>query len=126
MSSDRIHNDETIQTQHAVEQPLLAPDPPVIPRSLPLAKKRVAAAICSVLVLVIDLGFFLTAAPLMEVVQDTICSKYDPCTPKLGPEICKSEVVQREMALVLGWLETFTLFPGALMFAICWTARICI
>ena len=120
VSSDTFHNDETIQNQQQQEQqPLLTPDPPVISRSLPLPKKRVAVAICSVLILIIDLGFFLKAAPLIEIVQDTICRKYDPYIEKHGPEICKSQEVQRKMALILGWLETFILLPGALIFAIC-------
>ena len=103
--------DDVIDEIEQVQQPLLAPVGHPHPWAANPKKRWNTIALSAILLLVVDLGFFFTAAPLMEIIQDIICSKYHPGNAA-GGAICKSEDVQEEVALVWGWLDTFNVLPG--------------
>lgn len=89
---------------------------PSTPGRATASKKWLLLASISVYILAIDLGYYLTAAPQMEIFQNIICRRtYSHIYPGGADDddgLCKSEAVQRELAVVNGWMDTFTVLPG--------------
>lgn len=103
--------------------PLLASDNSETGTSSPLtaSKKWLMLAVCSIFILTLDIGYYLTAAPQTEIFQNIICRKHYPGLEGithgfdgLDENPCKSEAVQSELALIYGWMDTFTVLPGVL------------
>ncbi|KAJ5627096.1 hypothetical protein N7528_004523 [Penicillium herquei] len=74
----------------------------------------------SALILAMDFGFFIGAAPQTEIFQDIICQNYLAAsgnhTDKIPTEdICKSTPVQSELVLVNGWKDTSDVLAGMLL-----------
>ena len=85
------------------------------------SKKLLVFIVCAVFLLSADFGFFMSTAPQLAVFEDIICRDYkatlhrtgDVLTPSLsGPNPCKSEAVQGELALVIGYKNTLEVLPG--------------
>ena len=85
------------------------------------SKKVVVFVVCAVLLLAVDFGFYMSNAPQLAVFEDIICRNYketlhrtgDALTPSLVEgNPCKSEAVQGELALVIGYKDTFDVLPG--------------
>jgi hypothetical protein len=75
----------------------------------------------AILLLTINFGLYLSVAPQIEVFEQAICQRYQSAIndTALGPtiirvqdDICKSEPVQSELAVVLGWKDTFQNLPS--------------
>ncbi|KAJ5333075.1 uncharacterized protein MYU51_005157 [Penicillium brevicompactum] len=88
------------------------------------SKKVVVFIVCAVLLLAVDFGFYMSNAPQLAVFEDIICRNYketlhrtgDALTPSLVEgNPCKSEAVQGELALVIGYKDTFDVLPGLLL-----------
>ncbi|KKK16935.1 hypothetical protein ARAM_003759 [Aspergillus rambellii] len=76
--------------------------------------------ITSILVLAVDFGLYLTIVPQTDIFENIICRNYlantNQPTPAVPPvNLCKSEPVQSELALVNGWKETFDVLPGIVL-----------
>lgn len=76
--------------------------------------------IAAFLMLSVKFGHFIGTAPQLKIFEDVIRQKYkqtiDPETPhgnfEFDGDICKSEPVQSELALVSGWKNTLDVLPG--------------
>lgn len=74
--------------------------------------------ICGIVILAADFGFFLSQAPQTAVFEQIICRKHglqsrEATNATLGEmDPCKSEAVQSEVALILGYKDTFDVLPG--------------
>jgi hypothetical protein len=83
-------------------------------------KKLLISIVCAIFLLSADFGFFMSTAPKMAVYEDIICRNYQATLQGAGngtlilPESnpCKSEAVQGELALVIGYQNTFDVVPG--------------
>ncbi|KAJ5676528.1 uncharacterized protein N7477_002161 [Penicillium maclennaniae] len=81
------------------------------------SRKLLVFLVCSVLILAVDFGFFMAAAPQTAVFEEIICRNHG-LQPRSsngtsgGLDPCKSELVQGELALVLGYKDTFDTLPG--------------
>ncbi|KGO74874.1 Major facilitator superfamily domain, general substrate transporter [Penicillium italicum] len=86
-------------------------------------KKLLVSIVCAIFLLSADFGFFMSTAPQMAVYEEIICRNYQATLhgagndtgipPELNP--CKSEAVQGELALVIGYQDTFDVMPGLLL-----------
>lgn len=83
------------------------------------SKKLLVFVLAAIFLLTFDFGFFMAVAPQMAVFEDIICQKYKATLP--GPDVvsslsglnpCKSEAVQGELALVVGYKEALKVIPG--------------
>ncbi|GAD97260.1 hypothetical protein PVAR5_5933 [Paecilomyces variotii No. 5] len=84
------------------------------------SQKLTVMIAASTLILAMDFGFYLTAAPQMKIFEDIVCRDYLAALGKaaktsITEDICKSEPVQSELALVNGWKETSDVLPGILL-----------
>lgn len=83
-------------------------------------KKLLISIVCAIFLLSADFGFFMSTAPQMAVYEEIICRNYQATLHGAGndtlipPEAnpCKSEAVQGELALVIGYQNTFDVVPG--------------
>ncbi|KAJ5458653.1 Major facilitator superfamily domaingeneral substrate transporter [Penicillium sp. IBT 31633x] len=86
-------------------------------------KKFLISILCAIFLLAADFGFFMSSAPQLAVYQDIICRNYQANLHKAGNETlgppgsnpCKSEAVQGELALVIGYQNTFDVLPGLVL-----------
>jgi MFS family permease len=98
-------------------EPLLANTVRDVPQSQSLnSKKLVVSIICATMLLATDFGFFMAQAPQTAIFEEIICRNHglrsrDAATID-GVDPCKSELVQGELALILGWKDTFDVLPG--------------
>lgn len=81
------------------------------------SQKLTVMIAASTLILAMDFGFYLTAAPQMKIFEDIVCRNYLVALGKqaditIAKDTCKSEPVQSELALVNGWKETSDILPG--------------
>ncbi|KAL1869217.1 hypothetical protein Plec18167_007883 [Paecilomyces lecythidis] len=84
------------------------------------SQKLTVMIAASTLILAMDFGFYLTAAPQMQIFEDIVCRNYLAALGKqaditIAKDTCKSEPVQSELALVNGWKETSDVLPGILL-----------
>lgn len=110
----------SIQIEPDESRPLLdsefdSPPTPSSSSSVPSSKTWLVLIIISVLALTVDLGFYLTTAPQLEIFQDIICKNYYARADGFDEDRCKSDAVQSELALVSGWLDTFNTLPSVLL-----------
>ncbi|KAJ5188076.1 Major facilitator superfamily domain general substrate transporter [Penicillium cf. griseofulvum] len=86
-------------------------------------KKLLICIVCTIFLLSADFGFFMSAAPQIAVYEDIICRNYqanlhgvgnDTLTPPVSNP-CKSEAVQGELALVIGYQSTLDVIPGLVL-----------
>lgn len=70
---------------------------------------RVVVLVCFVIVAV-DFGYVLSIAPQTEIFESIICARLHPGDQKN----CKTPDVQGELALLIGWQETFNQLPGVI------------
>lgn len=83
-------------------------------------KKLLVSIVCAVFLICADFGFFMSTAPQIAVYEDIICRNYQDTLHRAGNETlsspvsnpCKSEAVQGELALVIGYQSTFDVMPG--------------
>lgn len=83
-------------------------------------KKLLVSIVCAIFLLSADFGFFMSTAPQIAVYEEIICRNYQATLHGAGndtlipPEVnpCKSEAVQGELALVIGYQNTFDVVPG--------------
>ncbi|RAK73277.1 putative MFS multidrug transporter [Aspergillus fijiensis CBS 313.89] len=109
---------DTIVT-HDERAPLLEANR-VRPTSASRSRKLTVMIAASILILAVDFGFYLTAAPQTKIFEDIVCQNYlttlgNPADTVPTEGICKSEPVQSELALVNGWKETSDVLPGILL-----------
>ncbi|EED22323.1 MFS multidrug transporter, putative [Talaromyces stipitatus ATCC 10500] len=71
------------------------------------------------LLLSINFGAFMAQAPQLQIFEDIICKNYmqsiDPSLLNDTIDVCKSPAVQKELALVTGWKNTFDILPSIAM-----------
>lgn len=113
----------SIQIEPDESRPLLdsefdSPPTPSSSSSVPSSKTWLVLIIISVLALTVDLGFYLTTAPQLEIFQDIICKNYYARADGFDEDRCKSDAVQSELALVSGWLDTFNTLPSMPIFSL--------
>ncbi|KAJ5970219.1 uncharacterized protein N7479_000137 [Penicillium vulpinum] len=85
--------------------------------------KLLICIVCAIFLLSADFGFFMSTAPQMAVYEDIICRNYQATLHGAGnetlspsePNPCKSEAVQGELALVIGYQNTFDVIPGLVL-----------
>jgi hypothetical protein len=88
--------------------------------STPNSKKLLVFTVCAVFLLSAEFGFFMSTAPQMAVFEDIICRDYKLTLHRTGdvamspssPDPCKSEAVQGELALVIGYKDMIDVLPG--------------
>lgn len=81
------------------------------------SKKLLVLGVCCVLILAVDFGFFMASAPQTAIFEEIICRNHGLQSRASngtsgGVDPCKSELVQGELALVLGYKDTFDVLPG--------------
>ncbi|KAJ9483350.1 hypothetical protein VN97_g10057 [Penicillium thymicola] len=78
-------------------------------------KKLLISIVCVIFLLSADFGFFMSTAPQMAVYEEIICRDYQATLvpPEANP--CKSDAVQGELALVIGYQNTFDVLPGLIL-----------
>ena len=96
-------------------EPLLSPaDSP--PGRSTGSKRMLILVVCSIFVLALDFGFFMGTAPQTQIFEQIICRKYQDDLHRTGNiapgDPCKSEAVQGELALVIGFKDTFEGLPS--------------
>ncbi|CAG8922889.1 unnamed protein product [Penicillium salamii] len=103
---------------HSETQPLLAQ------ATGSKSKKFFVFTVCAVFLLCADFGFFMSSAPQLAVFEDIICRDYKATLHRAGNLLdsslsvsnpCKSEAVQSELALVIGYKDTLEVLPGLLL-----------
>jgi hypothetical protein len=99
--------------------PLLANTIRDVPARSPSSssKKFLVLVVCSVVLLSVEFGFFMAQAPQTAIFEEIICRNHGLRSrtangPSDGTDPCKSELVQGELALILGYKETFDVLPG--------------
>ncbi|KAJ5205015.1 uncharacterized protein N7498_005894 [Penicillium cinerascens] len=106
---------------HGETEPLLANtahDAPV--RSRSRNSKLLVLIACSTFILAADFGFFMAQAPQTAIFEEIICRHHAIQSRGInatidGVDPCKSELVQGELALILGYRDTFDVLPGILL-----------
>jgi hypothetical protein len=85
----------------------------------PKSKKLLVSIVCAIFLLSADFGFFMSTAPQLTVFEDIICRNYKASLHRAGDvpppsdlNPCKSEAVQGELALVIGYKDTLDVLPG--------------
>ncbi|KAJ5788834.1 uncharacterized protein N7518_005845 [Penicillium psychrosexuale] len=86
-------------------------------------KKLLVSIVCAIFLICADFGFFMSTAPQIAVYEDIICRNYQDTLHRAGNETlsspvsnpCKSEAVQGELALVIGYQSTFDVMPGLIL-----------
>ncbi|KAJ5405754.1 hypothetical protein N7465_007038 [Penicillium sp. CMV-2018d] len=106
--------------------PLLAPNATWSPTRR--SNKFLILIVCSIITLSTDFGIFMSNAPQTAVFEEIICRDYqanihwagagnatldlETANILLDPNPCKSEAVQGELAIVIGYKDTFDVIPG--------------
>ncbi|KAJ6111215.1 hypothetical protein N7486_003450 [Penicillium sp. IBT 16267x] len=83
------------------------------------AKKLLILTVCAAGILSVDFGVYLSVAPQTAIFEQIICRKYQEFrnvgNTTHGEDPCKSEAVQGELALILGYKEGFDVLPTVLL-----------
>lgn len=96
---------------------------------------------CSLLTLATDFGIFMSNAPQTAIFEAIICRDYQTSLRRTGAgnatldsgisnalldsNLCKSETVQGELAIVIGYKDTFDVIPGRFVLIIIALRNIC-
>ncbi|CAI7649697.1 unnamed protein product [Penicillium viridicatum] len=118
--TDTLVDTMTVDSVTGETAPLLGSHP-TKPSQHP--KKLLISIVCAIFLLSADFGFFMSTAPQMAVYEEIICRNYQTTLRGAGndtlipPEAnpCKSEAVQGELALVIGYQNTFDVVPGLVL-----------
>jgi hypothetical protein len=100
---------------HPETEPLLASDPTSPTRK---SKKFLILIVCATFLLSAEFGFFMSTAPQTAVFEDIICRNYQADLHRTqngtlpDPNPCKSETVQGELAIIIGYKDTFDMLPS--------------
>lgn len=106
------------------EMPLNAETEPLLAHatSRPKSKKLLVFMVCAIFLLSADFGFFMSTAPQLAVFEEIICRNYKATLHRAGDVLapsppsdlnpCKSEAVQGELALLIGYKDTLEVLPG--------------
>ncbi|KAJ5648884.1 uncharacterized protein N7484_002607 [Penicillium longicatenatum] len=109
ITGDRTDDPET--------HPLL-PGSPSVP-TITDAKKLLILIVCAVSILSVDFGAFLSVAPQTAIFEQIICRNHlefrNAGNATLGEDPCKSEAVQGELALIIGYKDGFDVLPTILL-----------
>lgn len=116
------------QNRHGVNSErtsLLAPRPPTrteSPRRPPDAssatkssprRRLVTISTCVLLITLLELGAYLAAIPLNQVLEEIICRSFHPRPPPSTDDPrCKNQDVQAELSIVRGWQSTLDYIPS--------------
>jgi hypothetical protein len=106
--------EEIVAGQHIEDEtsPLL--EPTVTPTTLTWRSLlgRYTVVLCIVLVLILEIGVFLSFAPINKLVEELICRQHFPDLEDPSDPRCKSTSVQSYFALLNGWNGTLDCIPG--------------
>jgi hypothetical protein len=95
---------------------------PLLPKSVSLSWIY-SVALCVVVIITADMANYLVQAPRTRLYESIVCTRYYAATePSLVrkdgsvPEgLCKLNLIQDEIAMVLGWQTMFENLPGILL-----------
>jgi hypothetical protein len=76
---------------------------------------RVVTAI-SLLVFALEISSAIADAPQTQILEGIVCEKHyatSSWTNATSDERCKIEAIQTEVAMLIGWKNTFEMLPGA-------------
>lgn len=105
---------------NAETEPLL-PDTPNAQAAVTRGSERLLILIiCGIVVLAADFGFFLSQAPQTAIFEQIICRNHGLQSREVANatmdmnevDPCKSELVQGELATILGYKDTFEVLPS--------------
>ncbi|KAJ6054656.1 hypothetical protein N7444_003754 [Penicillium canescens] len=108
-----------VTNMHPETEPLLALDPTTSPTRK--SKKLLILIVCAIFLLSAEFGFFMSTAPQTAVFEDIICRNYQADLHRTqngtlpDPNPCKSEAVQGELAIIIGYKDTFDTLPSILL-----------
>lgn len=107
----------SVRNGNAEREPLLADNAGARPTRARSSKQWLILIVCGVLVLAAEFGFYLSQAPQTAIFERIICRNYGLDSRGLvnatsDADPCKSEVVQSELATVLGYKDTFDVLPS--------------
>jgi MFS family permease len=106
------------QDQDRQEQQAASNSPDTSTRSSWSRTQYRAMVVGSIIMLMVDFGIFLGAAPQIQIFQEIICDTYYAKlnqVPLFNETRCLAEPIQSELALVLGLKNTFDSLPGILL-----------
>lgn len=111
--------DMSVRNGDAEIQPLLADSAGTGPARTRSGKQWLILIVCGVLVLAAEFGFYLSQAPQTAIFERIICRSYGLDSRGLvnatsAADPCKSELVQGELATILGYKDTFDVLPSML------------
>lgn len=105
------------------------------------SKKLLILVVCSLLTLATDFGIFMSNAPQTAIFEEIICRDYQANLRRAGAgnatldsgisnalldsNPCKSETVQGELAIVIGYKDTFDVLPGRFVLMLTALRNIC-
>ncbi|KAJ5535655.1 hypothetical protein N7513_008841, partial [Penicillium frequentans] len=105
------------RTDEPETTPLLSGSPINVP-TITAAKKLLVLTVCAVSILSVDFGSFLSVAPQTAIFEQIICRNHQEFrnsgNATYGEDPCKSEAVQGELALILGYKDGFDVLPTIL------------
>ncbi|PYH40629.1 MFS transporter [Aspergillus saccharolyticus JOP 1030-1] len=119
MATRVIGADEVLETS------LLLPDPrgqQLQNKNTPRRSRWILLFVCFIIV-TLDFGDYLSIAPQLQIYEDIICHRVHPELFAGGLDrltaasnaLCKSADVQGELALLVGWKDTFSMLPGMIL-----------
>lgn len=110
------------ETEYNENAPLLATSPSrhdEVPKLLPRWTRMQwrVMLIAAFLMFSANLGNFMGLPPQIKIFEDIICENYKRSLDqksfhRINGDVCQSEVVQNELALVTGWKNTLDVLPG--------------
>ncbi|KAF5130009.1 Efflux pump ustT [Metarhizium anisopliae] len=71
-----------------------------------------AVTACFALNILLEVGLYLIAIPMNQVLEDIICHNVSPAAPGASDARCKDTAVQSELSFIRGWQVTFDTIPG--------------
>ena len=105
-----------VTNMHPETEPLLALDQTT--STTRKSKKFLILIVCAIFLLSAEFGFFMSTAPQTAVFEDIICRNYQADLHRTrngtlpDPNPCKSEAVQGELAIIIGYKDTFDTLPS--------------
>lgn len=71
-----------------------------------------AVTACFALNILLEIGLYLIAIPMNQVLEGIICHNVSPAAPGPSDARCKDTTVQSELSFIRGWQVTFDTIPG--------------
>ncbi|EXV03955.1 MFS transporter [Metarhizium robertsii] len=71
-----------------------------------------AVTACFALNILLEVGLYLIAIPMNQVLEGIICHNVSPAAPGPSDARCKDTTVQSELSFIRGWQVTFDTIPG--------------